>query len=350
MALADDGGRRRRGDVVPVRQIALAVVSLLVFLAIATAGFKFIEGWSWLDALYMVAISVTTVGYGEVHPLSPEGKAFAILTVFSGVGIGSYVLLTVTRRFFEGVVEGTIQRAVARRRVKTTLPRMKNHTVVAGFGRLGREICHEMRLAGNEVVVVDDKQERVLMAEEAEYLFVQGDASDEKVLEAAGLARAKSLAVATPTDALNTYIVLAAREVNPSVHILARASDEVAAKRMKKAGASDAVSPYQMGGLRMAAMMIRPAVVDFMDVASHGDFPDIFIEQLMMGEKSTLAGTSLRGAQWQSTYKVMVLSAMHPGGKQQFLPDPDEPLEPGCLLIVAGHRSNLDRLAAALKS
>ncbi len=351
MALADDSVVRGGGgsNPVPIRQIELAIVSLLVYLLGATAGFKYIEGWSWFDSLYMVVISMTTVGYGEVHPLSPAGRTFAMLVIVGGVGMGSYVLLTVTRKFFEGVVEGSIQRAVARRRVKSTLPRLQGHTVVCGYGRLGREICHELRLAGRTVVVVDNQSARVFRAEEDGYLFVEGDGSEERTLSAAGLERAKSLAVATPTDALNTYIVLAAREVNPDIHILARASDDVAANRMMKAGASKAVSPYQMGGLRMAALMLRPAVVDFMDVASHGDFPDIFIEQLQMGPSSSLAGQSLRGAQWQSAYKVIVLSVKQTEGEQTFLPNPDEPIEPGCLLIVAGHRTSLDKLAAALQ-
>jgi len=345
VALADD----HRGGKVPLRQVELAVVSLLVFLVLATVGFRYIEGWSWFDSLYMVAISVTTVGYGEVHPMTPAGRSFAILVIFGGVGVGSYVLLTVTRNFFEGVVEGSIQRAVVRRRVKSRLPRLQDHTIVAGYGRLGREICNELRLAGREIVVVDNDPVALRDAEDEGHLFVQGDASNEEILEEAGIGRARSLAIATPTDALNTYIVLAARDVRPDIHILARASDEIAAKRMKKAGASEAVSPYHVGGLRMAALLIRPAVVDFMDVASLGAFPDIFIEQLEMGEGSKLAGKSLRDAAWQANYKVIVLAVKRPDGPQNFLPDPGVAIEPHSLLIVAGHRGNLDKLAEDLK-
>jgi voltage-gated potassium channel len=343
----DDG--RSRAAVNP-RQIAVAVLSLSSFLAVATIGFRLIEGWSWFDAFYMVLISVTTVGYGEVHPLSNAGRVFAMATIVFGVGVGSYVLLTVTRNFFEGVVEGSIQRAVARRRVKSQLPRLQNHTIVCGFGRLGREICRELRLAGNTVVVIDNTEQRVEMAEAQGYLFVQGDASAEAVLLEAGVLRARSLAVATPTDALNTYIVLTARDVAPDVHILARATDDQAARRMKKAGASEAVSPYHVGGLRMAALLLRPAVVDFMDVASAGEFPDIFIEQLLLGPGSRLAGRSLREAEYQAKYKVIVLAAHRPDREQRFLPDPSQPLEAGTLLIVAGHRTDLDRLASALSS
>ena len=333
---------------VRLRQVQVAVLTLVVFLAAATAGFHWVEGWSWFDSLYMVVISVTTVGYGEVHPMSNAGRALAMAVLVGGVGVGSYVLLTVTRIFFEGVVEGSLQRAVARRRVKAQPPTLRDHTIVAGYGRLGAEICRELALAGRDVVVVDNRDTRIEAAQNDGFLYVQGDASDESVLAEAGIKRARSLAVATPTDALNTYIVLTARDLNRDVHVLARATDETAAKRMRKAGANAAVSPYHVGGLRMAAMLIRPAVVDFMDTASLGQFPDIFIEQLAMGPGSHLVGQSLREAQYQVNYKVIVLSVQHGGGQTTFLPDPADPLCAGDLLIVAGHRQDLDRLARDL--
>lgn len=330
------------------RQIELAIVSLLVFLLFATVGFHYIEGWSWFESLYMVVISVTTVGYGEVHPLTPPGQVFAMMTIIGGVGIGSYVLLSVTRNFFEGVVEGSFQRAVTRRRVRSQLPRIQDHTIVCGYGRLGREICKELHLAGRTVVVIDPMEVKVDQADQHGHLWVLGDASDEQVLLNAGVERASSLAIASPSDALNTYITISARDLNPTMHILARATDDTAAKRLRKAGANQAVSPYHVGGLRMAALLIRPAVVDFMDVASLGNFPDLFIEQLAVKEGSELAGQTLRQGNFAANYRVMVLSIKHPAGKQTFLPPADEAVRPGDLLIVAGHRADLDRFAAAL--
>ena len=343
MALADpDIGKTR------IRHIEIAFMSALVYLLIATAGFKYIEGWNWFDSLYMVVISVTTVGYGEVHELTPPGRVFAMMVIVGGVGVMSYVLLTVTRNFFEGVVEGSIQRAVARRRVRSQLPRIQDHTIVCGYGRLGREICKELRLAGRVVVVVDPQEDKVNEAEAEGHLFVLGDASDEKVLKDAGIERANSLAIATPSDALNTYITITARDINPSAHILSRATDETAARRLRKAGATQAVSPYHVGGLRMAALLIRPAVVDFLDVASLGDFPDLFIEQLEMGPTSKLAGKSLREGNFSANFRVMVLSIKHPEGEERFLPPADEAIRPGDRLIVAGHRVDLDKFADAL--
>jgi len=331
-----------------VRQVELAIVSLLVYLLAATAGFRFIEGWSWFDSLYMVVISVTTVGYGEVHELTPPGRVFAMLVIVGGVGVVSYVLLSVTRNLFEGVVEGSLQRSLTRRRVRSQLPRMKDHTIVCGYGRLGREICKELRLAGRTVVVVDPNEAKVAQAEAEGHLFVLGDASVEKVLIDAGIERAASLAIATPSDALNTYITITARDMNNAAHILARATDETAARRLRRAGATQAVSPYHVGGLRMAALLIRPAVVDFMDVASLGEFPDLFIEQLTMGEDSTLAGKTLREGNFAANYRVMVLSVKRPGGTETFLPPADEAIRPGDRLIVAGHRADLDRFAGDL--
>ncbi len=330
------------------RQIELAIISLLVFLLVATTGFHFIEGWSWFESLYMVVISVTTVGYGEVHPLTPAGQVFAMMTIIGGVGIGSYVLLSVTRNFFEGVVEGSFQRAVTRRRVRSQLPRIQDHTIVCGYGRLGKEICKELQLAGRTVVVIDPIGERVDQADKHGHLWVLGDATDEEVLLNAGVERANSLAIASPSDALNTYITISARDLNPTMHILARATDDTAAKRLRKAGANQAVSPYHVGGLRMAALLIRPAVVDFMDVASLGAFPDLFIEQLEVREGSELAGKTLREGNFAANYRVMVLAIKHRAGTQTLLPPADEAVGSGDLLIVAGHRGDLDRFAVAL--
>lgn len=343
MALPDPeiGGRR-------IRQVEVATIGLLGFLLAATVGFHFIEGWSWFDSLYMVMITVTTVGYGEVHELTPPGRVFAMIVIVGGVGIVSGVLLTVTRNFFEGVVEGSIQRAVTRRRVRSQLPRLQDHTIVCGYGRLGKEICKELHHAGRTVVVIDPSEAKVEQADLHGHLWVLGDASDEDVLRNAGIERASSLAIASPSDALNTYITISARDLNPNLHILARATDDTAGKRLKKAGANEAVSPYHVGGLRMAALLIRPAVVDFMDVAALGEFPDLFIEQLVMEEGSALAGQSLREGNFSANYRVMVLSIKHPEGKQTFLPPADDAVQPGDLVIVAGHRADLDRFAAAL--
>ena len=294
-------------------QIFLSVFSFAFLIIGGAAGYRAIEGWSWIDSLFMVVISITTVGYGEVHPLSAAGRLYSMVVILGGMGVVSYVLLTFSRTIFEGVVEGSLRRALTRRRVNNKILTLSQHTIVCGFGRFGRRLGRELALGGRAVVVIDVDPGRAESVEEAGHLFVLGDAGDESVLVRAGVRRAQSLAIGTPNDAMNTYIVLAARELNEQLTILSRASDIQASKRLTRAGADRTLSPIEDGGMRMASMLLRPAVVDFLDLAQLGDFEDVFIEQLRVGAGSALQGKSLREGAYGSSYGVTVL-ALKPRG------------------------------------
>jgi len=345
--------RRRSEDPLDDRalmsRIGLAAASMVLLFSGGAAGFHYIEGWSWFDSLYMVVISVTTVGYGEVMPLSAPGRLFAMVVILSGVGVGSYVLLTLTRSIFEGVVEGSLRRALMRRRVTKEIETLSGHTIICGYGRLGQQLADGLRTAGRVVVVIDVDSARREELDKDGHLYIIGDAGDEQVLRDARLTHAASLAIATPTDAVNTYIVLAAREIQPNLLVLSRASDSQAAKRIRRAGADRTLSPLEEGGARMASMLLRPAVVDFLDLARHGDFEDVFIEQLEMGAASRLKGKSLRNGGYGSTYGVTVLALKQGARGMKFRPDPDLAIAPGDVLIVAGHRRDLTRVEAALR-
>ncbi len=327
---------------------AVAVGGLLLLLVGGTAGFHFVEGWSWWDSFFMVLISVTTVGYGEVHPLSQPGQMVASVVIIGGVGVGAYVLLFVTRHVFEGIVEGTFTRARARRRELAAVAAMSGHTIVCGYGRLGREICAGLKAEAREVVVIDTDPSVAEDVFEQGLSCIVGDAADEELLKQAGVANAGSIAVATREDAMNTYIVLAARELNPDARIIARASTSVATRRLLRSGASQVISPARLGGRRMASMLIRPSVVDFMDLAELGEYSDLFIEKLELSATSDLAGKSLVEANYAGTYHVLVLAVRGGDGEMRFAPPASDPLNPGDLLIVAGHRKDLTRLEEAL--
>jgi voltage-gated potassium channel len=331
-----------------LRKALLALVSLLLLVAVGTAGFHLIEGWSFWDAFYMVIISITTTGYGEVHPLSHAGRLFAMFVILSGVGVGSYSLVTLSSHIFEGVVEGSLRRALARRRMQQELPKLANHTVVCGYGRLGQEICLGLRQEKRPLCVIEPDPGHAAAAEADGFLCIHGDATDEDMLRKAGVDRAATLAAATPNDAVNTYVVLTAREINPRLRILARASDDAALRRLKRAGADQVVNPMRIGGQRMAAMLVRPAVVDFLDLAQLGDFPDIFIEELRMADSAKLAGRSIRDAHYNDEWRVLVLAVRQVNGTMCFRPEPDLRVDPGDILIVAGHREDLKRLESSV--
>lgn len=322
--------------------------ALAGLLSFGTLGFHLIEGWSWWDSFYMVVISITTVGYGEVHPLSMPGQLFATAVILTGMGVGSYVLLVLTRTFFEGVVEGSLQAGLERRRMERELPKLTNHTIVCGYGRLGREICLALAAEWRVVVVVEPDLEAFGQARDDGFHAVHGDASDETVLRQAGIDRASSIAVATSSDALNTYVVLSAKEMRRDLLVLSRADDQIAAKRLRRAGADRIVSPTHIGGQRMAHMLLRPGVVDFLDLAQLGDFPDLFIEEVEMGVGAQLANANLIDADYSKKWRVLVLAIKEADGQRHFRPAADFVVKPGDAVIVAGHREDLEALQKAM--
>lgn len=326
----------------------LPLIALIVLLAGGTLGFRLIENWPWWDCFYMVLISITTVGFGEVHHLSRPGQMFVSVLIVGGMGVGSYVLLVLTRTFFEGVVEGSLQRALARRRMERELPKLSGHTIVCGYGRLGREICVSLAAEWRVVVVVEPDADSVERARHDGFHTVHGDASDEAALRHAGIARADSIAIATSTDAINTYVVLSAKEMNRDILVLSRADDETAAKRLRRAGADRVVAPTQLGGQRMAHMLLRPGVVDFLDLAQLSDFPDLFIEEMVMAPQAELRGKTIRGADYSRAWRVLVLAVKQVDGSRHFRPDADFAVEAGDAVIVAGHREDLTKLQQAM--
>ncbi len=341
--------RRRPRDPGSLRNRLLVVAAMLLgLLAGGSAGFRLIEGWDWWDCFFMVVISASTVGYSEVHDLSRPGEVFAVLVIAGGVAVGSYALLVVTRFFFEGVVEGSLKRALARRRMEKELPSIRNHTIVCGYGHVGREICLDLASELRQVVVVEQDPAVAVRAQDDGLNCVRGDATDEMVLRDAGITRATSLAIATSSDAINTYVVLTARELNPRLHILARATEEDAPKRLRAAGANVVVSPSQIGGQRMAAMVVRPGVVDFFDLAALSDFPDLAIEEIVMETGAELEGMTIGEAHYKATWNVMVLAVLPAAGGRTFGPAARQAIAAGDRLILAGHRKDLDRVEAAM--
>lgn len=326
----------------------MALAMLVALLACGTAGFRIIEGWSWWDSFFMVVISASTVGYGEVHPLSFPGEAFAVLVIASGAAVGSYTALAVTRFFFEGIVEGSLKLALARRRMEKELPTLKDHTIVCGYGHVGREIAVHLAAEGRKVVVVEQNLDAAARAQDDGIFCVRGDATGEPALRTAGIDRASSLAVATGSDAVNTYVVLTARELNPELHILARATEEDAPKRLKAAGADVVVAPNQIGGQRMAALVVRPGVVDFLDLATLGDFPDLAIEEVVMERGAKLEDQTLGEARYKAGLHVMVLAVLPASGEPIFGPEAGYKVRAGDRLILAGRREDLARVSASL--
>ena len=321
----------------------LAVALLALIIAVGTTGYILIEGWSAWDAFYMTMITVTTVGYREVHPLSRAGERFTVVIVTVGVATVLYTFSFLMAQ----VVEGDLQeRWAARRRVRM-LDELTNHFIICGFGRIGQTIAREFSRQAVPFVIIERVAERMQAAINAGYLAVEADASSEQVLRRIGIERARGFIAAVGTDAENVYAVLTARLLKPDLFIIGRAETADAQSKLLRAGADRVLSPYQIGGLQLAQTALRPAVVDFVQLATTSDNLDLNMEQVKIGAGSSLAGRTIIEANLRQRFGVVVVGIQRADRTMQFNPAPETAMAVGDYLVVLGEAKNLRELEAA---
>jgi voltage-gated potassium channel len=267
-----------------------ALLLLVGIVTVGVLGYRFIEGYSWLDAVYMVAITLSTVGYHEVQPLSRRGQIFTIALLVGGIGAVFYTAVAVV----EKVVEGEFQQFFGKRRMRKNIDALNGHYLVSGFGRIGEVICRELASKPAPFVILEQQEERVREAEANNYLVVQGDATDEKMLTMAGVARARGLFASLASDAGNVYVTLTAKELNPELFVVARAESERSERTLLRSGADKVISPYAMGGHRMAQAVLRPAVVDIIDLATHHQSLELQLEEIPLPPSSPCEGKTMK--------------------------------------------------------
>jgi voltage-gated potassium channel len=322
------------------RLMALVILGVLVS---GTIGYVLIEGWSAWDAFYMTVITVTTVGYLEVHPLSTAGRAFTVVVLFAGVGSFFYAFSL----FMALVADGTMAAWRTRRRLARMLDNLQEHFIVCGFGRMGEIIAGEFKRQGVPFVIIERNPERMHLAMELGFLAVEADASNEEVLRRVGIARARGFIAAVSTDAENVYAVLSARLLKPDLFIVGRAESEDSRIKLKRAGADRVISPYHLGGLQLAQTALRPAVVDFVQLATSSDNMDLNLEQVHIEEGSSLAGRSLIDASLRQRFGVVVVGIRRADGRMDFNPEPETSMRPGDDLVVLGRAGSLRELETA---
>jgi voltage-gated potassium channel len=313
-----------------------------VLLAFGTAGFKVTGGpeWTWFDALYMSAITLTTVGYGETHPLSGEGRAFAIVFLFGGV----FLLFYSATESIRAIVSGQLRAALGREGVKHALEEIRDHIVVCGLGRMGRLICHEFDQHKVQYVIIDRDEELLEERPHDAGVPVHGDATEDETLERAGVQRAKVLIAVLPSDADNLYITLSARVLNPNIFIVARAEQEASEPKLRRVGANQIVAPYVIGGHRVAQAVLRPTVGHFIDQATRLHAAEFHIEEAVIQEQSPLCGRNLRQSELSEKVGVIVITMRLPNGEMVFNPQGDTMVEAGAVLVAVGRREQLDEL------
>lgn len=316
---------------------------LVTVLAGGTAGYMVIEGWGVLDALYMTVTTVTTVGYSETHPLSTAGRIFNLGVIIFGVATVLYTFSFLMARLVEGDLH---ERWVTRRRTRM-LEELDHHFIICGYGRMGEVIAGEFSRQSVPFVIVERDPARMQQAIDAGYLAVEADASSEQVLIRIGIERARGLIAAVSTDAENVYAVLTARLLRPDLFIIGRAETDDAKGKLVRAGADRVLSPYQIGGLQLAQTALRPAVVDFVQLATSSDNLDLNMEQVLIHEGSSLSGRSILEASLRQRFGVVVVGIQRAGGAMEFNPPPESVMHVNDFLVVLGQARTLRELEAA---
>lgn len=315
-----------------MRRIAFGFVWLAALLLIGTLGFIVIESSNWLDAFYMTLITISTVGFREVIPLSDAGKVWTMILIVSGIGIIFYTA-SVTIEF---MIEGHFGGLLEKRRLKKMREQLKNHSIICGYGRVGKQVAQEMARRKHPFIIIDIDENRLADAKKKGYLILVGDATKEEVLLEAGLDRASSLVAALDSDSQNVFIVLAVKQINPQLLIVARANDEEAEALLAKAGASHVVSPTIIGGRRIASVVLKPAVADFLDKLFPGESSDFELDEILITSSSTLKGKTLRELDLGKKHGLFILGIKKASEKDFLMPQPETLLEEGDRIIIIG--------------
>lgn len=317
---------------------------MIAITGVGCVGYMFLEGWGFVDALYMTVITFSTVGFGEVHPVSGAGRVFTIFLILSGGGFAVYVGGVV----IQFVVEGKLRDLVGRRRLDNKIKQVNDHYIVCGYGRIGRVLCNQLRAKPIDLVVIEKDPALVPVMEEDQVLYLNGDASDENLLRQAGIDRSKTLVAALATDTDNVFLVLTARQLNPSLFILARCGHKESYKKLLAAGANMVESPYDMGARTMALRLLRPTVTDFLDSALARKNKDIQLEEIPVAAASPLCGVSLMDSGIRQQYNLIIIAISREQGGMEFNPPPHATIECGDTVIAIGEEQNLRKLEQLL--
>jgi voltage-gated potassium channel len=326
-------------ETLSARRLAYAVTALLAMLGGGTVGFHESLDETWTQAFYRTVVTTSLAGLDTV-PRNDSARAISIVLVLGGITIFAYVATILV----EGVARGVFTGALAERRRRRTIERLKDHYIICGYGRVGRRVAVEFRESGVEYVVLDFSAEAIEAAREAGDLFVEGSGTEDEDLREAGLERARGLVASSDDDSDNLYITLSARSTKPGLLIVARASDEDAAKKLRLAGADRVVQPYSTAGKEMAKLVLRPQVAAFLDIVSTSGGPELLFEEIEVQETCERAGKSIRELRVREVTGAMIVALRKQDGSFDTTPTPDATLDVGDVIIAAGTPDELRRL------
>jgi voltage-gated potassium channel len=321
--------------------LKIALMIIVTLILAGTIGFHFIEGWDVLESFYTTVMTLTTIGYGDFVPRTHGGMLFTVLLVIFGVGTMLYTVGLVAQI----MVEGRLTMLLGRGKMEKTIDKMKNHYIVCGCGRIGYLICKELAAEKVDFVVVDNNPEVIQKIGEEGFVYFRGDAIHDKSLIGAGIKRARGIVCVLPSDAQNLYVILTAKELNPDIWILSRSEEEESEHRLLRAGANRVMSPYTLGGNRMAMAILRPAMLDFIEITTRRQSLELRMDELEICDGSPLIGKSLEDSEIRQRYGLIIVAVKKDSGKMIFNPVANYVIQKGDKLIALGEDENVSKFS-----
>jgi voltage-gated potassium channel len=326
------------------RKLRYSLMMLVALVAFGTIGYYFFEDMPIFDAFYMTIITISTVGFSEIVPLTKVGRSITVVVIILGISVGTYTVGIIV----QWLVEGELQKIFGRRKLQKQIADLKNHFIICGFGRIGHIICKELFEDSIKFVVIEKDAAAIEDLISLKYLCLEMDATNEDALLAGGIMNARGLVTAVNSDANNVFITLTAKGLRPDIFVLARASEERNEEKLLKAGATRVVSPYLIGARRMAHVLKRPTVVDFLDIATMGNHLGLIMEEAEVGQKSGFIGKNLIESRLRQEFGVIIVAIKKGSGQMVFNPAPTEKLEAGDVIVAIGQKGDLKRMREIL--
>jgi len=323
-----------------MRGLVISILVLLLLLLGGTAGYTLLEGWPPVDGLYMTLITLTTIGFKEVHTLSPTGKMFTIILILFGVSTVAAVWSSATRF----ITEGSLRDVMGRKKMEKKVSRLQDHYIICGYGRMGTLIAAELKRHNVSFVVLERDEALVDDMVQDGLLGLAGNATDDTVLEQCGIERARGLVTVLSSDADNVYLTLSARGMNSDLFIVSRAADENSEGKLKRAGADRVVLPYNIGGMKIAQAILRPTILEFIDLVGGGQAQDLMLDEVHVGANSPYSDLPLNESNIRQQLGVIILAIKPVDGPMQINPRPDQVIRRGDTLICLGARERLENI------
>ncbi len=322
-------------------KLKIALLILLTIFIVGTIGFHFIEEWSFVDSFYATIITLSTVGYGDFVPVTAGGKFFTVFIIIFGVGTMLYSFGLIS----ETVIEGRLRGLLGRGKLEKMIEKMGNHYIICGCGRIGFLICRELAAEKVPCVVIDNNPEVIQKVQDEGFIYCKGDATQDKTLIEAGIKRAKGIVCVLPSDAENLYVILTAKELNQNIYIMSRSEEEESEHRLVRAGADRVMSPYTLGGVRMAMAILRPAMLDFIEITTRRQSLELRMEEISVCKGSPIIGMSLEESGIRQRYGLIIVAVKKDSGKMIFNPLADYVIAEGDRLIAMGEDENVKQFA-----